>query len=381
MTDGPREIASPIQSLKALYDSDRGFRATVDRAFANIKDPDPHSSERWPNPTTVNPWKGKSFDDLLAFFDVWYHLLPTPGGEHDEFHYIEKFAWFYYKNDYAQQVVGRDPGLRWTRDFAEARRRFLDSKASTAVIAQWIADPTIHMEQFVIPPDGFKSFTEFFIRELKPGTRPIASPIDDAVLVAPTDCILKMIDTLTPEFEISTKFKQRLHLRELLAGSAYATHFEGGTAISCVLLPTTYHHYHAVVSGKAVESREDVGGAYWGMEDFGDFYNAGNLGCGTGYSAFEHSRRGYIVIETAEYGFVAMVPVGLDTIGSVVFEDKFKQVTSENPVPVYKGERIGHFAYGGSLIIILIEQGISSITIPQGQQIGIFSQVKEPSSK
>lgn len=83
-------------------------------------------------------------------------------------------------------------------------------------------------------------------------------------------------------------------------------------------------------------------------------------------------RCGYFVIETNGYGYVAMIPVGLDTIGSVVYEDKWKQVTPENPVPVYKGEKLGHFAYGGSLVITLIEQGISSITIPQGQQIGVF---------
>jgi phosphatidylserine decarboxylase len=366
----------PIKSLKALYANDEGFRATMDLAFANVHDPETHATARWPNPLVVNPWKGKDFADLLAFFDDWYHLLPTPSGEHDEFHYIEKFAWFYYKNQYGQQIVGQDPGLGWTRDFAEARRRFLDSQASTAVLPQWLADPTIHIEQCIIPAEGFKSFNEFFIRELKPGTRPIASPVDDSVLVAPTDCVLNMIDLLTPETVIPTKLNQQLHLEELLAGSAYAKRFAAGTAISCVLSPTTYHHYHAVVSGKVVESREDVAGAYWGMEDFGSFFNAGNLGCGHGYSAFEHSRRGYLVIETKEHGLVAMVPVGLDTIGSVVFEERFKKVTPQNQVPVYKGEKLGHFAYGGSLIIILIEQGISSITIPQGQQIGVFAHRK-----
>jgi phosphatidylserine decarboxylase len=87
------------------------------------------------------------------------------------------------------------------------------------------------------------------------------------------------------------------------------------------------------------------------------------------------------VIETSDYGYVAMIPVGLDTIGSVVFEDKFKQVTPEHPVPIYKGEKLGHFAYGGSLVITLIEQGISSIKVPQGQQIGVFRHKKTPASK
>jgi phosphatidylserine decarboxylase len=367
---------SPIESLRDLYDNNKEFRTTMDNAFDYMKDPDPDTADLWPNPTTKNPWKGKKFDDLLKFFDEWYHLQPTPSGAQDEFNYIEKFSWFYYKNKYGQKIVGNDPGLSWTREFVKARRKILESPESTATIQQWVDDPAIHIEQYIVPSDGFKSFNEFFIRDLKSGTRTIASPLDDSVLCSPTDCVLNMINPLTPETRISIKLNQSLNVTELLAGSKYAKYFENGTAISCILLPTTYHHYHAVVSGEVVESREDVAGAYWGIKDFGIFYNAGNFGYGADYSVFEQFRRGYLVIKTDDYGYVAMIPVGLDTIGSVVFEDKFLNVTLQNPVPVYKGEKIGHFEYGGSLVIILIEQGISSLSIPQGQQIGIFSSKK-----
>jgi phosphatidylserine decarboxylase len=368
---------SPIVALRDLYDNNTEFRTTMDKAFANMKDPDPNTADLWPNPTAVNPWKGKKFDDLLKFFDEWYRLLPTPSGAQDEFNYIEKIAWFYYKNEFSQKIVGEDPGLNWTRQFVEARRKILESPESTATIQQWIDDPAIHMEQYIVPPDGFKSFNKFFVRDLKPGTRTVASPLDDSVLVSPTDCVLNMINPLTPEAEIPTKLNQKLNVKELLDGSEYAKYFENGTAISCILMPTTYHHFHAVASGTVVESREDVTGSYWGIKDFGAFYNSRNFGYGADYSVFEQFRRGYIVIKTEEYGYVAMIPVGLDTIGSVVFEDKFLNVTSQNPVPVYKGERLGHFEYGGSMVITLIEQGISSITIPQGQQIGIFAKCQE----
>jgi phosphatidylserine decarboxylase len=371
-------VAPPIQALRSLYDNHPAFRANVDRAFANMKDPAPNTRELWPSPTAVNPWRGKQFEDLVRFMDDWYHLLPEPGGALDEFNFIEKFAWFYYRNEFGQQVVGTQPGLGWSREFVAARGKFLDARESTASIPKWIADPSIQIGQYIVPPEGYKSFNAFFVRDLKPGTRPIASPADDAVLVAPTDCVLTMINPLTPELALPTKLNQRLNVKALLNGSEYAKHFETGSAISCILLPATYHHYHAVVSGKVVESREDVAGSYWGIKDFGAFFNAGNLGYGESYSVFEHFRRGYVVIETPEYGYVAMIPVGLDTIGSVVLEDKFKQVTPEHPVSVSKGEKLGRFAYGGSLVITLIEQGISGITIPQGQQIGVFKQKKAP---
>ncbi len=361
--------APPIKALRVLYESNKEFHATMDQAFATIKD-------------SNNPWHKKNFNDLCTFFNDWFYLVPVNNSPtFDEFEYIKTFAWFYYRNDFGQQIVGQEPGLSWSRDFVAARGKFMDSRESTATIQQWLDDPSIAAGQYKIPPKGFQSFNEFFVRDLKPGARTVASPTDDSVMVAPTDCVLNMIDPLTPETKIPTKLNQKLNVKELLADSEYAKYFENGTAISCILLPDTYHHYHAVVSGSVVESREDVAGAYWGIKDFPGFLNRGNIGYGQSYSVFEHFRRGYFVIKTNGYGYVAMIPVGLDTIGSVIFEDKWKKVTPANPVPVYKGEKLGHFSYGGSLVITLIEQGVSSITIPQGQQIGVFKQKKSSSSK
>lgn len=124
--DSPR--APPVQALKRLYEADPAFRATLDRAFANMQDPDPDARALWPTPRVENPWKGKKFDDLLAFFDDWYRLLPEPDGVRDEFSYIEKFAWFYYRNEDGQRFVGTQPGLGWTGDFVAARGRFLDCR-------------------------------------------------------------------------------------------------------------------------------------------------------------------------------------------------------------------------------------------------------------
>jgi phosphatidylserine decarboxylase len=186
-----------------------------------------------------------------------------------------------------------------------------------------------------------------------------------------------MIQPLTPGTKIRTKLQQALSVDELLDGSPYARFFRDGTAMSCVLLPATYHHYHAAASGEVVESKEDVSGVYWGNQDFPAFLNGGNIGYGSSYSMFEHFRRGYFIIKTREFGHLAMVPVGLDTIGSVVFEGKFRNLTPEKRVQVSKGEKLGHFAYGGSLVILLFEKDVvSGIKVLQGQQIGIMEKKK-----
>jgi len=69
--------------------------------------------------------------------------------------------------------------------------------------------------------------------------------------------------------------------------------------------------------------------------------------------------------------------VGLDTIVSVMFEERFRNVNPGQRVPVNKGEKLGHFAYGGSLVILLFEKDVvSGIKVLQGQQIGIMERKK-----
>ncbi len=56
---------------------------------------------------------------------------------------------------------------------------------------------------------------------------------------------------------------------------------------------------------------------------------------------------------------------------SVVFESDYKKVTSEKPMKIHKGEKLGHFAYGGSTVLLIFEKGkLNSITVEQGQRIG-----------
>ena len=67
-----------------------------------------------------------------------------------------------------------------------------------------------------------------------------------------------------------------------------------------------------------------------------------------------------------------MVPVGLQTVGSVVFRDKFKAINADQPVEINKGEAVGHFAYGGSTVLLIFEKGkFNAVSVKQGQQIGI----------
>lgn len=366
------EDTKPVQELKKLYNKDKNFQKLIDNALKNLH-PQPDGSP--------NPWKGKNFDDLCQYFNQWYYFIPGPGQGLD---YIQCFSWVYYKNDYGMQIVSKSPGKEWIQFFVKEKGKYMDtsSKAADKVIKQWMEDPSTHIDEFIIPQGGFKTFNQFFIRTLKPGVRPIADPTDDSVLVSPADALVNMIDNqLTLEKKLHIKHNLYLNVKQLLDNSKYAAHFENGTAVSCILMPNIYHHYHAPITGQVVESNENVQGQYFGIEDFPGFFHGGDVGYEAPYNYFEHFRRGYLVIKTKKYGYVGMVPVGLNTISSVVFKEPYKHIQpGANPVPIYKGEEVGFFQYGGSLVILLFEPGVySSVRILMGARMGTLNEVGKES--
>lgn len=359
---GQKNDCPPVQRLKQLYESDSNFRSLVNVTLENVQELDGHQP---------NPWKNKTINDLYSFINDWYYFLPSTSDGLDK---IIEFSFLYYHNPAGQKLVTTEPGLSWTKYFVEERGKFMDSRASVKNIDKWLGDKSLNNEEYVLPKEGFQSFNEFFTRDLKPGMRPVSAVDDNSIVVSPADGIINMINNnLQWDTNVPTKGAMALSLDELLDHSSLAEKFIGGTALACFLMPTNYHHYHAPVTGTVVESRQDVGSNYFGIPDIPDLINNGNLGYNKDFSVFENFRRGYLIFKTESFGYVAMIPVGLQTIGSVVFEDRFKMVTPDKCVDVTKGEKIGHFAYGGSLVILLFERGrFGAVSVNQGQQIGKF---------
>ena len=347
------------------YEDYKGFRTLYNYAIENVK-----SIPVGTNPDIIYLWNNPYVDrleNLTKFFKEWYNWSPN---SHSSLNYIQKFSWLYYDNQSGLDFIRTEPGYLMTKYFVELEGQKMDSLKSLHIVDKWIQEIGTEINQYKIPDGGFKSFNEFFSRELKV-PRSVSSQDDDSVVVAPVDSIINMIkNELSIDKPIQVK-TQKLSLRKLLCDSKFIYNFEGGTAVSCVLTPTVYHRYHAPVSGIVVETREDVTGQYFGIKDFPKLLNQGNVGLAYDYSVFEHFRRGYIIIKTRNYGYVAMIPVGLNNISSVVFKEKFKNVDDQNPIEIKKGEEIGYFQYGGSLNILLFEKNrFPSIRIPQGQIIG-----------
>ncbi|SMF73766.1 phosphatidylserine decarboxylase [Tistlia consotensis] len=415
--------ASIAKLIEATYRDPRSY-AALTLVAAGLTPPPRHYGAR-------SPWLGaKSADALLGrmvgYFLDWCTFLPRISGNQDNgLAYIEGVAWLYYRNKAGQDYVqGRDPadpgrpldtGLAFTRDFSIERGRFMDDPASTKYVAEWIADPRIEIGDYPLQKaSDYKSWNAFFAREItidektrtipsRPATMPLSRyPERDYIVVAPTDCIMNpLVQVLEKDGKERRRFLDNPLQRDLvldvkgipvsvesLLGStpeALKKPFEGGSGVACVLMPNTYHHFHAPVNG-TVRHAEIVKRGTYGYLDWPNWVPpSGNVGQpGTDFSQFQQFQRGVVIIEVhykgaegrEKTGFVASIPVGLNTIGSVVLDPDIKPGKE-----VKRGyTRIGNFYYGGSLDILLFSKGLVSAAIQTrlGNQIAIFNNGTTP---
>lgn len=130
-----------------------------------------------------NPWQSACIEDFIDYFDAWFTDIPVRTGG---LGFILPFTWFYYNNTSAYfflnglktKSVGAEEFTKeifiWAKEFIFIRGAFMDSPASAPkdVMEEWLTDPGTHIHDFDVPKGGFKSFNEFFTRELNPDVDP-----------------------------------------------------------------------------------------------------------------------------------------------------------------------------------------------------------------
>jgi phosphatidylserine decarboxylase precursor len=205
-------------------------------------------------------------------------------------------------------------------------------------------------------PSNWRTFNDFFARRLNsPAARPIAYPDDDSVVVSPADAqpqgvwLIDENSYLISDVQVkSSVFSSINHL--LGEDNTYRDVFAGGTFTHTYLDIDDYHGFHFPVSGIVREARvipgqAAVGGLVTWDTDTGKYIFVSP----PGWQMIE--TRACVIIETREFGYVAVLPVGMSQIASVVLED-----TVVAGAMVQKGDMLGYFQFGGSNIVMLFEK-------------------------
>eukprot|EP00258_Populus_trichocarpa_P027084 XP_024443103.1 phosphatidylserine decarboxylase proenzyme 2 isoform X2 [Populus trichocarpa] len=197
----------------------------------------------------------------------------------------------------------------------------------------------INLAEVKYPLEHFKTFNEFFVRELKPGTRPVASMERDDVAICAADCRLMAFKSVEDGQRFWIKGR-KFSVQGLLGKETYSSAFADGTLVIFRLAPQDYHRFHSPVSG-TIEKFVKIPGC---------LYTVNPIAVNSKYcNVFTENKREVSIISTAHFGKVAFVAIGATMVGSITFSKKAGD-------HVKKGDEYGYFSFGGSTVICVFEK-------------------------
>ena len=198
------------------------------------------------------------------------------------------------------------------------------------------------------------TFNEWFSRYLvDPSVRPIA----DSAVVSPADSTPEGVwdidenGDLVQKAGVTIKSANFTSIAKLIGpDSEYADAFKGGTLTHTFLDVNDYHRYHFPVSGTIKEVRKipAINGA-GGITEW-DPKTEHYILFDTipGWQMIE--TRDCVIVDTGDYGLVAVLPIGMSQVCSCNWED-----TVQVGARVEKGDPMGYFLFGGSDIVMVFQ--------------------------
>lgn len=250
-----------------------------------------------------------------------------------------------------REVVPAESWLRWLYHHplgklalhSVVKRKFLsawygkqmDAPSSRTKIPDFINDLSINMDEALHPADSFKTFNEFFIRELKPEARPvhtgeevIVSPADGKVVAFPG---LNALDTFFAK-------GQAFSLSEFLKDKDLTAMYSGGTLVIVRLAPVDYHRFHFPAAGRISNSR-CINGVYFSVSPHA---------VRDRLRIFWENKREISTLTTEKAGDILISEVGATMVGGIT------QSYAPDTL-VEKGQEKGWFTFGGSTVVLLFE--------------------------
>lgn len=242
----------------------------------------------------------------------------------------EGFLKFLYHNPFGELALN----LLVKRKFLSAMYgRMMDKPNSVKRIPKFVEALNIDMSEALKPLDKFTSFNDFFYRALRPEARPI-----EGNLVSPADAKLlafKNIDEVDDFFVKGQKFTLITYLQD----KQLAEKYKDFALLIFRLAPNDYHRFHFPYDGEASEITK-INGAYFSVSPYALEPNFTRVFC--------ENKREYLILSTKGKGDILLSPVGATMVGTII-------ETYMPNTPVKKGDEMGYFAFGGSTIVMLVD--------------------------
>ncbi len=209
------------------------------------------------------------------------------------------------------------------------------TRASRSKVKPFIRDFAVDSSEFLDPVESYRSFNDFFIRKLKPESRPIDEKSD--VVILPADARYLVFPNIEKADGFWVKGK-KFSLKDLLQDDVLAARYAQGALAMARLCPVDYHRFHFpldCVPGKARLIN-------------GPLYSVNPIALKRNIAYLSQNKRMITELETEKFGKVLYVEVGATYVGSIH--------QTYTPSKVYpKGEEKGYFSFGGSCLLVLFD--------------------------
>ena len=224
-------------------------------------------------------------------------------------------------------------------------------------------DEAIHSD-----PSHYKTFNEFFTRQLKPELRPIAS----SKLVSPVDGTIIEFGEIIDSSLVQAK-GINYTLDALLGGNNERSKlYENGQFITIYLSPRDYHRIHMPCSGKLIEQTHIPG----------RLFSVAKHTVNTIKGIFTRNERVIASFET-DFGPMAMVLVGAINVAAIetvwaglITPPKGESITTKSykqkEISLEKAEEMGRFNMGSTVILLFPSNSpkLKDLSINQSVEMG-----------
>lgn len=228
-------------------------------------------------------------------------------------------------------VIGRFFLLLLTkRWFSNLGALYLNSSLSKRRIKKMVKQ--FNMDLSVYERNEYDSFNDFFMRKR---LNPLEDlPKDSNLFLSPADACLSVykIDNNTCLNIKNSKYT----ISELLQDEKLASKYKNGYCFVYRLCVDYYHHYHYIDNATVIGSKK-IDGVLHTVQPIA-FKK---------YKVFSENSREYNVLKTTNFGTIVQMEIGALLVGKICNEKGYK---------VKRGDEKGHFEFGGSTIVVLVEK-------------------------
>lgn len=217
--------------------------------------------------------------------------------------------------------------------FSKKIGKKLDSPKSLKKSYKFASKNNINLDDFIL--DDIRCFNDFFSRKIKEGRRPIDK--NPKHLISPCDAkasYYKITDDLILNVK-NSKYK----IKDLINNEELARNYANGTCLVLRLCVDDYHRYCYVDDG----TKED------NIFIPGVLHTVNPIALDH-YKIYSQNQREYTILHTENLGDIVQIEVGAMMVGKIVNYDGIASFK--------RGDEKGKFLYGGSTIILLLNEKI-----------------------